>query len=131
MYTWLSSGAAALARMGGTGKICPCLWGRETEGSGTVRKGALQLALVLAAAYGIITNLLAGPLIGFFHLNSSLVVKDAIVYLRIACGLILFAFIGQTLTGLYTASSNNRTPFCGQLYRYGSQYCVGPAVSLA
>lgn len=74
-------------------------------------KGALQLALGLAIAYGVLTNMLAGPLIGFFHLNSPMVVENAILYLRIACGLIVFAFIGQTLTGLYTASGNSRTPF--------------------
>ena len=89
-------------------------------------KGALQLALVLAAAYGIITNLFAGPLIGFFHLNSSLVVKDAIVYLRIACGLILFAFIGQTLTGLYTASGNSRTPFVANCIGMGANIVLDP-----
>ena len=126
MYTWLSSGAAALARMGGQVKSAHAYGEGNRREAVQYGKGALQLALVLAAAYGIITNLFAGPLIGFFHLNSSLVVKDAIVYLRIACGLILFAFIGQTLTGLYTASGNSRTPFVANCIGMGANIVLDP-----
>ena len=126
MYTWLSSGVAALARMGGQVKSAHAYGEGNRREAVQYGKGALQLALVLAAAYGIITNLFAGPLIGFFHLNSSLVVKDAIVYLRIACGLILFAFIGQTLTGLYTASGNSRTPFVANCIGMGANIVLGP-----
>ena len=121
MYTWLSSGVATLARMGGQVKSAHAYGEGNRREAVQYGKGALQLALVLAAVYGIITNLFAGPLIDFFHLNSNLVVEDAIVYLRIACGLILFAFIGQTLTGLYTASGNSRTPFVAN--------CIGMGVA--
>lgn len=126
MYTWLSSGVAALARMGGQVKSAHAYGEGNRREAVQYGKGALQLALVLAAAYGIITNLFAGPLIGFFHLNSFLVVEDAIVYLRIACGLILFAFIGQTLTGLYTASGNSRTPFVANCIGMGANIVLDP-----
>lgn len=126
MYTWLSSGVATLARMGGQVKSAHAYGEGNRREAVQYGKGALQLALVLAAAYGIITNLFAGPLIGFFHLNSSLVVEDAIVYLRIACGLILFAFIGQTLTGLYTASGNSRTPFVANCIGMGANIVLDP-----
>ena len=126
MYTWLSSGVAALARMGGQVKSAHAYGEGNRREAVQYGKGALQLALVLAAAYGIITNLFAGPLIGFFHLNSNLVVEDAIVYLRIACGLILFAFIGQTLTGLYTASGNSRTPFVANCIGMGANIVLDP-----
>ena len=126
MYTRLSSGVAALARMGGQVKSAHAYGEGNRREAVQYGKGALQLALVLAAAYGIITNLFAGPLIGFFHLNSSLVVKDAIVYLRIACGLILFAIIGQTLTGLYTASGNSRTPFVANCIGMGANIVLDP-----
>ena len=126
MYTWLSSGVATLARMGGQVKSAHAYGEGNHREAVQYGKGALQLALVLAAVYGIITNLFAGPLIGFFHLNSSLVVEDAIVYLRIACGLILFAFIGQTLTGLYTASGNSRTPFVANCIGMGANIVLDP-----
>ena len=63
MYTWLSSGVVTLARMGGQVKSA------HAYGEGNRReviqygKGALQLALVLAAAYGLLTNLPAESLI--------------------------------------------------------------------
>lgn len=95
MYTWLSSGVATLARMGGQVKSAHAYGEGNRREAVQYGKGALQLALVLAAVYGIITNLFAGPLIDFFHLNSNLVVEDAIVYLRIACGLILFALLDR------------------------------------
>ena len=126
MYTWLSSGVATLARMGGQVKSAHAYGEGNRREAVQYGKGALQLALVLAAVYGIITNLFAGPLIDFFHLNSNLVVEDAIVYLRIACGLILFAFIGQTLTGLYTASGNSRTPFVANCIGMGANIVLGP-----
>lgn len=126
MYTWLSSGFATLARMGGQVKSAHAYGEGNRREAVQYGKGALQLALVLAAVYGIITNLFAGPLIGFFHLNSFLVVEDAIVYLRIACGLILFAFIGQTLTGLYTASGNSRTPFVANCIGMGANIVLDP-----
>ena len=126
MYTWLSSGVVTLARMGGQVKSA------HAYGEGNRReviqygKGALQLALVLAAAYGLLTNLLADSLIGFFHLNSPQVVADAITYLRIACGFIVFAFIGQTLTGLYTASGNSRTPLMANCIGMGANIILDP-----
>lgn len=126
MYTWLSSGVATLARMGGQVKSAHAYGEGNRREAVQYGKGALQLALVLAAVYGIITNLLAGPLIDFFHLNSNLVVENAIVYLRIACGLILFAFIGQTLTGLYTASGNSRTPFVANCIGMGANIVLDP-----
>ena len=126
MYTWLSSGVVTLVRMGGQVKSA------HAHGEGNLAeavqygKGALQLALGLAIAYGVLTNMLAGPLIGFFHLNSPMVVENAILYLRIACGLIVFAFIGQTLTGLYTASGNSRTPFIANCIGMGANIVLDP-----
>lgn len=126
MYTWLSSGVVTMARMGGQVKAAHAYGEGNRREAIQYGKGALQLALGLALAFGIITNLFAGPLIGFFHLNSSLIVENAIVYLRIACGLILFAFIGQTLTGLYTASGNSRTPFIANCIGMGANIVLDP-----
>ena len=130
MYTWLSSGVATLARMGGQVKSAHAYGEGNRREAVQYGKGALQLALVLAAVYGIITNLFAGPLIDFFHLNSNLVVEDAIVYLRIACGLILFAIYWTDTDGSLYGFRQQQNSFCGQLYRHGSQYCVGPAAYL-
>lgn len=111
MYSWLSSGVAALARMGGQVKAAHAYGAGNRREAVEYGKGALQLTIFLAVVYGLFANLFAGPLIDFFHLNSPEVIKEAVIYLRITCGFILFSFLGQTLTGLYTASGDSRTPF--------------------
>ena len=72
---------------------------------------ALQLTLVLGIIYGIICILGARPLIHFFHLNQAQVIRDAVSYLKITCGLVLFSFLNQTFTGLFTAIGNSRPVF--------------------
>ncbi|MCC8023822.1 MAG: MATE family efflux transporter [Clostridium sp.] len=126
MYTWLSSGVVALARMGGQVKTAHAYGEGNKSEAVQYGKGALQLAAGLAVVYGIIAVLFAGPLIGFFHLNSPVVVENAELYLKIACGLIVFAFIGQTLTGLYTASGNSRTPFIANCIGMGANMVLDP-----
>lgn len=126
MYTWLSAGVVALARMGGQVKAA------QAHGEGDQReavqygKGALQLAIGLAVLYGLITVVFSGPLIGFFHLHSPSVVENAKLYLRITCGLIVFSFIGQTLTGLYTASGDSKTPFIANCIGMGANMILDP-----
>lgn len=126
MYTWLSSGVVTLARMGGQVKSAHAYGEGNRREAVQYGKGALQLAVGLAVTFGIVTNLMAGPLIGFFHLNSPAVVENAITYLRIACGFILFAFIGQTLTGLYTAAGNSRTPLIANCVGMGANIILDP-----
>ena len=102
MYTWFSTGIVTLARMGGQIKVAH--------------------SLVLALGYALTVLLLADRLIGFFGLSSERIMWDAQVYLRITCGLILFPFLNQTLTGLFTAIGDSRTPFLAN--------CTGLAVNM-
>lgn len=126
MYTWLSSGFVTVAKMGGQVKASHAYGRGDKEEAAQYGKGALQMALVLAAVFGLVTNIAADPLIGFFHLNSPEIARNAVVYLRIACGLILFAFVGQTLTGLYTAAGNSRTPFIANCIGMGANIILDP-----
>ena len=111
MYTWLSTGVVMLAKMGGQVKVAQSLGAGKVKKASQYGKGALQLAIVLAVLYGLIMNLFAPGLIGFFSLSDPEIVKDAIGYLRIAGGLILFSFLNQTFTSLFTAVGDSRTPF--------------------
>ena len=111
MYTWLSSGIVMLARMGGQIKVAHSLGEGSTKDAVEYGRGALQLTIVLALLFAVITNAFAPQLIGFFDLSSGRIVHDAQNYLRITCGLILFSFLNQTLTGLFTAIGDSRTPF--------------------
>ena len=74
-------------------------------------KGAAQLAIAMALSFAVLANVFAWQLVGFFHLNTASIVANAVIYLRIACGMLVFSHLGQTMTGLYTAVGNSRTPF--------------------
>lgn len=111
MFTWFSTGVVTLAKMGGQVKVAHSLGEHNQKEAVQYGKGTIQLTIVLAVFYALITNLFAGSLIGFFKLSSEQIVSDAVIYLRITCGLILFSFLNQTLTGLYTAIGNSKTPF--------------------
>lgn len=111
MYTWLSNGIVMLARMGGQVKVAHSLGEGSTEDAVEYGRGALQLTIALALAFAVLTNVFAAQLIGFFELSSAGIVLNAQRYLRITCGLVVFSFLNQTLTGLFTAIGDSRTPF--------------------
>lgn len=111
MYTWLSGGVVTLARMGGQVKVAHSLGESRMDDAAEYAGGALRMTVLLAVVYALVTNLFAGELIGFFGLSSAQIVQDAQGYLRITCGLILFSFLNQTMTGLFTAVGDSRTPF--------------------
>ncbi len=126
MYTWLSSGLVTIAKMGGQIKAAHSIGEGNLEEAGSYGAGAIWLTLCLAASFALITNLFARPLIGFFGLSSPKIVEDGICYLRIACGLIVFSFLSQTLTGLYTAAGNSRTPFLANCIGMGTNILLDP-----
>ena len=111
MYTWLANGAVAMARMGGQVRVAQTCGEGKPDEAVEYGRGAIQLAIAMALVFGVLSNAAARPMIGFFHLNTPSTVDQAVVYLRIACGLLLFTYVGQTLTGLYTAVGNSRIPF--------------------
>jgi len=108
---WLSNGLAVLAKMGGQVNVGHALGAADKEKAAEYVSNALQLTLVLGIIYGIICILWARPLIHFFHLNQAQVIRDAVSYLKITCGLVLFSFLNQTFTGLFTAIGNSRPVF--------------------
>lgn len=122
MYTWLSSGIVTLARMGGQIKVAHSLGEGSREEAAEYGRGAIQMTILLALVFAVAVNLFSGPLIGFFGLSNARTVQQAVEYLRIAGGLILFSFLNQTLTGLFTAIGDSRTPFLAN--------CTGLAVNM-
>lgn len=111
MYTWLSGGIVTVARMGGQIKVAHSLGSGEIEDAAAYARGALQMTLLLALVYALFTNVFPKQLIGFFGLENGETAREAEIYLCITCGLILFSFLNQTLTGLFTAVGDGRTPF--------------------
>ena len=111
MFTWLSQGLAAMARMGGQVHVAQCLGRVDKEQAHRYAKTAVQLSILLGLAFAAVSLLFTDPLVGFFKLEGVKTILDAKIYMRITCGLILFSFLNLTLTGLYTAQGDSKTPF--------------------
>mgnify|MGYP000110924207 FL=1 len=104
MYMWLSNGLAVLSKMGGQVTTGHSLGAGDAGEAAGYASGALQLAAFTGLLFGLICAIFSVPLIGFFKLNSPQVIADAQIYLKITCGLVLFSFLNQTFTGLFTAN---------------------------
>ena len=102
MYMWLSNGLAVLSKMGGQVTTGHSLGAGDAGEAAGYASGALQLAAFTGLLFGLICAIFSVPLIGFFKLNSPQVIADAQIYLKITCGLVLFSFLNQTFTGLFT-----------------------------
>lgn len=111
MYTWLSQGVVALAKMGGQVKVAHSLGSQNFEEAARYASGAIQMGVVFALVFAAITVFGAHPLIGFFGLSDGSIIHNAQVYLKITCGLILFSFFNAIITGILTAMGDSRTPF--------------------
>lgn len=111
MYMWLAGGVAVMPRMGGQVKTGHAMGAGQTGEAAVYARTALQMGILAGLLYGIIALLFSGPLIGFFSLHSSRIVADAQSYLQITCGLVVFSFINQVLTGITTAMGNSRISF--------------------
>lgn len=111
MYTWFSQGIVTLARMGGQIKVAHSLGEGDSDAAVEYARGALQMTICLAVLFALVVNAFAGPMIGYFGMNDPDILRDGESYLRIVGGLIIFSFLNQTMTGLFTAAGDSRTPF--------------------
>lgn len=126
MYTWLSSGIVTLARMGGQVKVAHSLGQGEPKEATAYARGALQLTILLALFVASISTLFATPMIGFFGLSSESIIKESESYLRIICGFMIFSFLNQTLTGLFTAIGDSKTPLIANFLGLGVNMILDP-----
>lgn len=110
MYVWLSHGFSSLARMGGQVQAAQALGRGDREQAKWYASAALQMISVFGILYGLICVVCINPLIGFYILDDVLTIEYAKIYMQITCGLILFSYISNTLTGLYTAQGDSKTP---------------------
>lgn len=111
MFMWLSNGLATLAKMGGQIKVGHALGAQKKEDATSYAQSSIQMGIVFAIGFGILSVVLADEMIGFFQLNSAQVIQDAKLYLMITCGLVIFSFMNQIFTGILTAMGNSRTSF--------------------
>ncbi len=130
MFTWLSQGLAAMARMGGQVQVAQCIGRGDRERA----HGFAQAAVQLGCIYGNgICNSFAcvyQQMVGFFQLADAQAHAAAMSYTRIACGLIVFSFMTLTMTGLYTAQGDSKTPFLANLIGLVTNMILDPVLIL-
>ena len=126
MFTWFSNGLVMMAKMGGQVKIGHCLGAGDDDDARRYLGAALKLGIVYALFIGIGINILAHSLIGFFHLSSPAVIHDAVLYLRITCGLVIFTFMNQIFTSSFNVYGDSRTPFIMNTFGLVSKVIADP-----
>ena len=130
MFTWLSQGLASMARMGGQVKVAQSLGRGEKEKAHGFAQTAVQLSTFMGLAYAILCLIFVRQMVGFFKLNDPEAVSAALSYTKIACGLIVFSFLTVTLTGIYTAQGNSKTPFLANLVGLVTNMILDPVLIL-
>ncbi|MGE9883118.1 MATE family efflux transporter [Blautia obeum] len=110
MYIWMSQGVVTLPRMGGQVYMAQELGRGNRREAQAYAAAAVQLCVILGIFFGLVCGFLTEPLVSFFQLEHQDAVNAAHIYIKIACGWILFSFLGLVLTGLYTAQGDSKTP---------------------
>ena len=127
MFTWLSQGFASMARMGG---LAQCVGRGDKEKAHGYAQAAVQLATVMGLVYALVVLIFTKQMIGFFKLEDPEAYAAAFVYTKIACGLIVFSFLSVTLTGIYTAQGDSKTPFYANLIGLATNMILDPLLIL-
>lgn len=130
MFTWLSQGVAAMARMGGQVQVAQCIGRGKKEKAHGFAQAAVQLAILMGMAYALLSLVFVHQMVGFFQLADTEAQLAAISYTRIACGLIVFSFLTLTLTGIYTAQGDSKTPFLANLIGLVTNMILDPVLIL-
>ena len=111
MFMWFSNGMATLAKMGGQIKVGQSLGSQDILKGARYAQSSILLCIILALTFSAISVAFAYPMIDFFKLNDPQVAADARIYLIITCGLVIFSFLNQVYTGIFTAMGNSKTSF--------------------
>ena len=130
MFTWLSQGLAAMARMGGQVQVAQCIGRGERDRAHSFAQAAVQLATLMGMAYAVISLLFTRQMVAFFQLTDPEAQTAALAYTKIACGLIVFSFLTLTMTGLYTAQGDSKTPFLANLIGLVTNMILDPVLIL-
>lgn len=130
MFTWLSQGFASMARMGGQVQVAQCVGRGDKERAHGYAQAAVQLAMVMGLVYALVVLIFTKQMIGFFKLEDPEAYAAAFVYTKIACGLIVFSFLSVTLTGIYTAQGDSKTPFYANLIGLATNMILDPLLIL-
>lgn len=130
MYLWLSQGLVSLARMGGQVNAAQALGRNDRKAASDYAKAAIQLTVLFGLLFSTVCLVFINPLLNFFQMNDALTLEYGKHYMQITCGLILPSFLSFTLTGLYTAQGDSRTPLAANLAGLVTNMVLDPLLIL-
>lgn len=126
MYVWLSSGHIALSRMGGQILAAQELGKGNRTMAVKYAAETIRLTILSGILFGAICLLFTDALVGYYGLDSVVANEAGKIYLRIVCGLIIFSYMGQVLTGLFTAQGDSRTPMIANFIGLSANMILDP-----
>jgi putative MATE family efflux protein len=110
MYVWLSGGLCSLTRVG---VQVNSAWEIGRNNLSEARKyitEAIKLITLLGLAFGLISIYFADTMINVLGVKDPETFAHGKIYLQIACGAIIFSFLINTITGIYTSWGDSLTP---------------------
>ena len=128
MFMWLSNGLAILGKTGGQVLVAQRLGAGDKQAAARYAAAAIQLTTVISLVYTLLMVAGAGPLIGFFQLNSPQVIAQARVYLIIVGLGMFFSFLNQVLIAVINATGNSHTPFLAMCCGLGLNFVLDPVL---
>lgn len=111
MFTWLSNGLVMMPRIGGQVKTGHSIGEKNKEHTIIYESSSFQIAIVFAMIFSVLMMIFAPTLVSFFDLSNAYTIQSAISYMRVCCGLCLFSFLNQIITGIFHATGDSQTPF--------------------
>ena len=102
--------AGSLPRMGGQVNTAQSCGRKDYKEARSYAASALQMTILFGLLFSAASIIFLDPLIGFFNLTDPEAYSSARSYMLITCGLIIFSFLNLTLTGLFTAQGDSRSP---------------------
>lgn len=126
MYVWLSQGLASLARMGGQVQVGHALGRKDRKDAKNYAAAAVQLVFFFGILFGAVSLIFTDFMVSFFGLKEAITIQYAKTYLRITCGMIVFSYLNYTLTGLYTAQGDSKTPLAANVVGLAMNMILDP-----
>ena len=111
LFIWFCSGIHMLYQVGGQVYVGQNLGAGDNEKAGRFAYAAIIMCLVITAFLGITFVLFSHQLVSLFKLDNEQTIKEAIDYIKITGGLIVFLLLARLLTVLITTTGNGRIPF--------------------
>lgn len=130
MYVWLSQGLSTLARMGGQVPMAQELGKGNREQAKNYAVASLWIVTFFGILFGVISLTLTDPMVAYFNLETPETIAAAKIYLQITCGLILFSYVSYTLTGLFTAQGDSKTPLKANFIGLAANMILDPVLIL-